>query len=311
MASVTSSRASGAAATPASTRPRQPLRHRLAERGVDATLLLLLPALVVIGALFVYPFFYGLSISFEPLAGGGALANYRAFFSDPYARGSILKTLRLAVPIALVSVAVATPVAFQLRRDFPGRRYVTLLLLLPLTFGSILVAQGMQQVFAPRGWVNSLLSAVGLGHPQWLFNYTGTFVAATMTTIPFAFLLLAGFFGGIDRSLENAAATLGASRAARFWRIVLPLVTPGVVTAFTLCLVEAFAIFPTAILVGQPDNATHVLTLPIYDAASRRSDYPAAAAIAVVMTVLELLILGILMLVRNRLYRGPSAAGKG
>jgi putative spermidine/putrescine transport system permease protein len=75
--------------------------------------------------------------------------------------------------------------------------------------------------------------------------------------------------------------------------------------------VEAFAVFPSAILVGQPDNATHVLTLPIYQAAAQRSDYPAAAAIAMVMTALELLILGVLLLVRNRLYRGPSSGGKG
>jgi putative spermidine/putrescine transport system permease protein len=292
-------------------RPRQPLRHRLAERGVDFTLLLLVPAVLIIGGLFLYPFIYGVSISFQPLQGGGALANYRDFFGDAYQRDSIVKTLRLALPVAFLSVAVATPLAFQLRRDFPGRRYLTLLLLLPLTFGSILLAQGIQQVFAPYGWVNQLLRALGLGERQFVYNYTGTFIATLLVSLPFVFLLLMGFFGGIDRSLEDAAASLGASRAARFWRVILPLATPGIVTAFTLCLVEAFAVFPSAILVGQPDNATHVLTLPIYQAASQRSDYPAAAAIAVVMTVLELLILSVLLLLRSRLYRGPASGGKG
>ena len=50
-------------------RSRQPLKHRLADRGIDWSLLLLLPAVLIIGGLFVYPFFYGLSISFEPLKG--------------------------------------------------------------------------------------------------------------------------------------------------------------------------------------------------------------------------------------------------
>jgi putative spermidine/putrescine transport system permease protein len=292
-------------------RPPQPLRHRLAERGVDWTLLLMLPAVAIIGGLFVYPFLYGLSISFQPLEGDDPLANYTDFFGDPYQRGSIWKTLRLAVPVALLSVAAAAPLAFRMRRDFPGRRVVTLVVLLPLTFGSVLIAQGMALVFSANGWINLLLQSLGVPQQQFIYNYTGTFIATTTVSIPFAFVMLMGFFGGIDRSIEDAAATLGAGRAARFWRVVVPLAMPGLVTAFTLCLVEAFAVFPSAILVGQPDNATHVLTLPIYQAASQRSDYPAAAAIAMVMTVLELLILGVLMLLRNRLYRGPSSGGKG
>jgi len=278
---------------------------------VDRGLLLLLPAAVCTVGLFVYPFLYGVSISFQPLRGGGALTNYTDFLADAYQRDSILKTLRLAVPVAAVSVAAATPLAFQLRRDFRGRGAITLVLMLPITFGSVLVAQGMARVFSPYGWLNLLLSDLGLGTHQLIYNYWGTLIAAVLTSLPFSFLLLMGFFGGIDRSLEDAAATLGAGRATRFWRIVLPLALPGIVSAFTLALVEAFAIFPSAILVGQPDNATHVLTLPIYQAASQRSDYPAAAAIAVVMTVLELAILGLLQFARSRLYRGAAAGGKG
>jgi len=292
-------------------RSRQPLRHRLADRGIDWSLLLLLPAILIIGGLFVYPFLYGLSISFEPLKGNNTLSNYTDFLSDPYLRDSIVKTLRLALPVAFVSVAFAAPLAFQARRNFRGRQAITLVFMLPLTFGSILIAQGMMRVFSDGGWINLLLETVGIPKHQFIYNYAGTFIATTMVTIPFVFLLLMGFFGGIDRSLEHAAGTLGASRAARFWRITLPLASPGMVTAFTLALVEAFAVFPSAILVGQPDNATHVLTLPIYKAASQHSDYGSAAAIAMIMTVIELIILVVLVTVRNRLYRGPATSGKG
>jgi putative spermidine/putrescine transport system permease protein len=290
---------------------KQPLSHRLAERGIDWSLLLLIPAVIVIGGLFVYPFIYGLTISFQPLEGNDPFSNYTDFLGDPYLRDSIFKTLQLSIPVALVSVLFAAPLAYQARRDFRGRQMVTLVLMLPLTFGSILIAQGMTRVFSATGWVNLVFEALGLPPQQLIFNYAGTFIATTMVTIPFVFLLLLGFFGGIDRSLENAAATLGASRAARFWRVILPLATPGIVTAFMLALVEAFAVFPSAILVGQPDNATHVLTLPIYQAASQRSDYGAAAAIAMIMTVIEVVILLALVLLRNNLYRGPASGGKG
>jgi putative spermidine/putrescine transport system permease protein len=291
--------------------PRQPLRHRLGERGIDFSLLLLAPAVLVIAGLFLYPFIYGLSISFTPATGGGALANYKNFFTDSYQAGSILKTLRLALPVALVSVGLAAPLAYQCRRDFRGRKLVTLVVMLPITFGSILIAQGMPRVFSPYGWVNLLLRDVGLGQANLLFNYWGTFIAAVLTTLPLAFLMMMGFFGGIDRSLEHAAATLGAGRAARFWRIILPLAAPGILTALMLACVEAFAIFPSAILVGQPDNQTHVLTIPIYQAASQNSDYTQASAIAVVLTAMELIILGLVVFVRNRLFKGPATGGKG
>ncbi|HJP75759.1 MAG TPA: ABC transporter permease subunit [Pseudonocardiaceae bacterium] len=287
------------------------LRHRLAERGIDYSLLLLLPAVIVIAGLFLYPFLYGISISFQPQSGGGAFANYRSFFTDPYQVGSILKTLRLALPVALVSVGLAAPLAFQCRRDFRGRKLVTLVVMLPITFGSILIAQGMPRVFSPYGWANLLLKDIGLGPVSLLYNYWGTFIAAVLTTLPLSFLLLMGFFGGIDRSLEHAAATLGAGRAARFWRIVAPLAAPGILTTFMLACVEAFAIFPSAILVGQPDNQTHVLTIPIYQAASQNSDYTQASAIAIVLTVIELLILGLAVFIRSRLFRGPATGGKG
>jgi putative spermidine/putrescine transport system permease protein len=291
--------------------PRRPLRHRLAERGVDFSLLLLAPAVVVIGGLFLYPFLYGISISVQPQSGGSAFANYTNFFTDPYQAGSIVKTLRLALPVALVSVGLAAPLAYRCRRDFRGRKLVTLVVMLPITFGSILIAQGMPRVFSPYGWLNLLLKAVGLPQVSLLYNYWGTFIAAVLTALPLVFLLLMGIFGGIDRSLEHAAATLGAGRAARFWRIVLPLAAPGLLTTFMLACVEAFAIFPSAILVGQPDNQTHVLTIPIYQAASQNSDYTQASTIAIVLTVIELLILGLAMVVRGRLFQGPATGGKG
>ncbi|KHL02999.1 ABC transporter permease [Sinomonas humi] len=298
---------------PAGTAPettKHPLSHRLSERGIDWSLLLLLPAVLALAALFVYPFVYGVSISFEPRS-GGPFQNYVDFFSDPYQFSSVLRTIQLALPVAVFSVAFAAPIAYQARRNFRGRQAITLIMMLPLTFGSILIAQGMSRAFAPFGWVNLALKALGLPAGNFIYNYWGTFIAGVITTVPFSFLMMMGFFGGIDRSLENAAATLGASRTARFWQIILPLALPGVLTAFMLALVEAFAIFPSAILVGQPDNQTHVLTIPIYQAAAQQSDYTAASAIAIVLTLIELVVLGVMTLVRALLYKGPAVGGKG
>lgn len=297
--------------TSATSNHARKIRRKLAEYDVDWSLALLLPAILIIGVLFLWPFVYGVTISFQPKIDGGPLANYIAFFNDPFMSDTVWKTLRLAVPVAVISVAIATPIAFQARRDFRGRELLTFVMLLPLTFGSILIAQGMSRVFSASGWLNLFLEDIGVAKGQFMYNYTGTFIAGVLTTTPFAFLLMLGFFGGIDRRLEDAAATLGANRAQRFWRVTFPLVLPGLITALMLALVEAFAIFPSAILVGQPDNATRVLTIPIYQAAAQRSDYTEASAIAVILTIIELVILGTMVALRNKIFRGAAVGGKG
>lgn len=291
-------------------RARPSIAARLADRGVDRVLFLLIPAVAIVGLLFVYPFVYGVLISFSP-ENGGAWANYQAFFGDPYLSQTIWYTVRLALPVTAASLAVALPLAYRLRRDFRGKRAITLVFLLPVTLGSVVLAEGMTTIFSPSGWVNLLLGRLGLGPVSVLYSYWGTFIAAVLGIVPLMLLLLAGFFGGIDPALEDAAATLGAGAAVRFWRIIFPLVLPGLLTAVSLALVEAFAIFPSAVLVGEPNASTHVLSIPIYEAAQQRFDYSAASADATIMVLVELVVLGLLTLLRSRLYRGAAAGGKG
>ena len=79
---------------------------------------LVAPALLFIVALFIYPFAYGLVLSFQPM-NGGVWANYMAFFTDTSMWPTILVTLKLAVPATLINVGVSIPVAFALRRNSP------------------------------------------------------------------------------------------------------------------------------------------------------------------------------------------------
>ena len=124
------------------------LRHRLAERGIDTSLLMLVPALVFAVALFIYPFSYGIGLTFQPSIatqdqwGAGIWSNYVAFFRDPFIFDSIYLTMRLALPVALFNVLVSIPVAFKLRHRFRGKKALTILLVLPITLGTVLTAQG-------------------------------------------------------------------------------------------------------------------------------------------------------------------------
>src|SRR5262249_34897527 len=102
-------------ATPTVPRPpaRVALRHRLADRGIDRQLLLLTPAAIFVILLFIYPFIYGAGLSIQPRHGGGALANYRSFFTDAYQRDTIWITLKIALPAALINVIAAVPIALR------------------------------------------------------------------------------------------------------------------------------------------------------------------------------------------------------
>ncbi len=90
------------------------LRRRMRERGLDAVTLLVIPGVVFVLALFIYPFLYGLVLSFTPKEGGW-LANYQKFFSDPFLYDTIYLTLQIAVPVTLLNTVLSVPVALRVR----------------------------------------------------------------------------------------------------------------------------------------------------------------------------------------------------
>ncbi|GAA3634452.1 sugar ABC transporter permease [Kineosporia mesophila] len=298
--------------TAASSSDRAGLRHRLAERGIDARLLLLLPGLVLVIALFVYPFVYGLGLSFQPMDGGGPFENYRRFFGDAFQRATIGKTLWLALPAALLNVAASVPIAYRLRGRFRGKRILTTILVIPITLGTVLTAEGLLNFAGPSGWLNRALLGIGLiDDPLRLVNnYWGVFFSLIISGFPFAFLLILSYLSGIDPSLERAAASLGANAWNRFRLITLPLLAPGLATTFCLTFVLAFSVFPSAILVGDPTDSTRVISIAAYQAAYEQYDYPFASTIAIVMGVIELAVIGVVLAGRSRLYTGTTG-GKG
>jgi putative spermidine/putrescine transport system permease protein len=232
------------------------LPSRLAERGVDRTLVLLAPALLVLALLFVYPFVYGLQLSFRPQSGSGAFANHRAFFEDAYQRDTILTTLKIALPATVINVLASVPIAYRMRGAFRGKRLLTAILVVPMTLGTVLVAEGLLRYLGPRGWLNRLLLEIGIvDHPiRLVHNYWGVLFSLIITGFPFAFLLTLSYLSGIDPSLERGAATLGAGPRQRFWHVTMPLLAPGLATTFVLAFVLAFSVFPSAALVGQPSG---------------------------------------------------------
>ena len=288
------------------------LKHRMADRGVDSSLLLLLPAAVFVLMMFIYPFVYGIGLSFQPRGGGVGFGSYVKFFSEPYQVGTIWKTMRLALPAALFNVLASIPISYKLRGRFRGKRLLSTMLVIPISLGTVLVAEGLLNFAGRAGWINRFLLAIHVvDRPVALVNnYWGVLFSLIITGFPFAFLLVSSYLSGIDPSLENAAAIMGAGWGKRFTKIILPLLAPGLATTFMLTFVLAFSVFPSATLVGDPAGATRVISLAAYQAYAESFDYSLASAIAIIMGLIELVVIGLVMVWRSTLYRG-STGGKG
>lgn len=287
------------------------LRQCLALKGIDGVTLLALPAVLFVLAIFVYPFVYGLLLSFDPKE-GGMLTNYVRFFSDPFLYDTIGTTLRLAVPVTILSLLFALPVAFRVRL-MRRQRLLTTILVLPITLGTVLVAEGLLNYLGPQGWFSRTLMLLGvISSPVKLTNnYWGVFASLIITGFPFTFLLTLSYVTGIDPALEQAAATQGAGAWQRFRHIFLPLLVPGLAIAFCLSFVQAFAVFPSAILLGAPAGPTRVISIAAYQAAFEQYDYSMASAIAMIMAAVQLVIVVAVLMLRNLFYRGTTAGGKG
>jgi putative spermidine/putrescine transport system permease protein len=294
-------------ATAAST----PLRQRLAAHGIDGLTLLVVPAVLFVIAMFVYPFLYGLWLSFQPKS-GGVLANYAHFFSDSYLYQTIPTTLGLALPATAVNLLLAIPIAFRVRL-MRRQRVLTTILVIPITLGTVLIAEGLLNYLGPQGWLSRSLMTLGIipSPLKLLHNYWGVFISMVLAGFPFTFLLTLSYLSGISPALENAAATLGAGPWQRFRHVLLPLLIPGLAITFCLSFVQEFSVFPSAVLLGAPAGPTRVISIAAYTAAYEEYNYSLASAIAMIMASVQLAVVVVVLWVRGLFYRGSVAAAKG
>ena len=200
-----------------------------------------------------------------------------------------------------------------MRAGSRSRKWLTTVLVVPMTLGTVLIAEGMLTYFGPRGWLAQFLQLAHLyeGPIRLTHNYWGVLISLVISGFPFAFLLLLSYVTGIDPVLARAAATLGAGPWSQFRHIYLPLLLPGLAMCFCLAFVQAFSVFPSAVLVGAPAGPTRVISIAAYEAAFELYDYSLASAVAMIMGLVQLAIVALVLSARSFVYRGPVAAGKG
>ncbi len=269
--------------------------------------MLLLPALLLSGVVFLLPFLWLLVTSFREqgdgsllITAGFSLANYARLLSDSYFAEIFLRTLLLSALATFLCLVIALPVARQIALSAGRAKGILLaLILVPLVSGALLPTLGMLHLFGPLGVVNSLLKQMGLisSSVKFLGTTTGVTIGLVQAFLPLMLLPLINALSHLPRDVEAAAKTLGAP-SFTIWRwIILPLIAPGIVAGSALVFAASLTSFVTPQILGQGKIAT--FGTMAYQQASLVLDWPFASAIAVVM----LLILSLGLVISSYLTR--------
>jgi putative spermidine/putrescine transport system permease protein len=249
--------------------------------------LLLVPALLLLLVLFVYPL-SGI-VNRSVYKNGYTLDAYRQIVGVPVYVQVIARTFRTAALVTLLCLALGYPLAYRLATLRPRTaRLVMIVVVLPF-FTSVIVRTYAWMVLLGRtGLVNQSLTALGLapGPLPLLYNQAGVLVGMTYVLLPYMVLTLYSVMRGIDGALIRAAYGLGASRLQVFRRIFLPLSLPGVAGGTLLVFILSLGFFITPALMGGP--ADMMIAMLIEREVEITLNWAFASALAVILLALTL-----------------------
>jgi len=224
--------------------------------------------------------------------------------------GVAWNTLFLALLTAAGTTALGTLIALMAERGpRRGARALQVLALLPIITPPFVVGLGLILLFGRAGLVNQgLEGAFGVAPSRWFYGLFGIWLAQMFAFTPIAFMIMRGVVQGISPSLEEAAQTLRADRAATFRTVTLPLLKPGLANAFLVGFIESMADFGNPIVVGGQYN---VLSTDIFFAiVGAQFDQGRAAALALLLTAFALTVFFIQQRVLGRAAY-TTVSGKG
>ena len=230
------------------------------------------------------PFYVG---EFAGLANGESPLSILGDLLSPDRRlGVIGFTAYQAVLSAIVSVALGLPAAYLLARyEFPGRRTLRSLTILPFVLPSIMVAVGFVATFGRNGTLNAVLGAVGLGQIELLFTLEAIIIAHAFYNAPLVARVTTAAWESVDASAVETARSLGASPLRAFRDVVAPQLYPAVLMSAALTFVFTFGSFPIVLALGGFQLAT--VEVFVYQLIGDL-DYAEAAALAVIELVISL-----------------------
>jgi len=209
----------------------------------------------------------------DAVASPRVMASYRLSFGASFAAALLNALFGLVVAWVLV------------RYDFPARRFVDALVDLPFALPTAVAGIALTALYSRNGWIGEHLPF------RVSFTPVGVFVALTFIGLPFVVRTLQPVLEDLHKELEEAAATLGANRWQTFTRVLLPILTPALLTGFALAFARALGEYGSVIFIAGNMPMVSEITPLLIITKLEQYDYTGATAIAVVMLVTAFVLL--------------------
>ena len=219
--------------------------------------------------------------------GGEFTLRYLAgVFQNPIYAEGLLNSLMIAIGTTLLVTLISVPLAWLSNRfDFPGKKWISGLVLVPMILPPFVGAIGFQQILGQYGALNALL---GLGPIDWLGRgrYFGVILLQALSLYPILYLNVTAALANIDPAMEESAANLGCPLFRRFLRITLPLTMPGLFAGGTIVFIWSFTELGTPLIM----NYMRCTPVQVFDALKEIGSNPFPYALVSVMLSVSVLL---------------------
>lgn len=234
-------------------------------------------------------------------ASGIGVEGLLRLLSSPRTLAALRLSVVGAVVAALVNAVVGLLVGWVLvRYRFPGRRLFDALVDLPFALPTAVAGIALTTLYAPNGWLGKWLEPMGI---KVAYTPLGVFVAMVFVGFPFVVRTLQPVLASLERDVEEAAESLGAQRWQTFFRVILPMLAPALLTGFALALARAVGEYGSVIFIaGNIPMRSEIAPLLIVQKLEQ-FDYAGAAALGVAMLTISFVMLVLVSLLQRWSHR--------
>ena len=265
--------------------------------------LLVLPALVLIAAVFAYPVFWLLLRSFSDPAWGPQ--NYETALGKFIYLKVFWNTISIAGATTFFCLLLGFPTAYSMVHASPlFKRLLIFVVLIPFWTSILVRTFAWMILLQPNGLLNDMMIGIGLLEMPMdlIFNRTGVLIGMVQILLPFMIFPLYSVMARIDGSYILAASNLGARPVKQFWRVYLPLCLPGIVTGSMLVFIIALGYFITPALLGGRKDV--MIAQLVHENITLLGNWGLASALAIILLIGT----GLIFLIVHKVFRvGPDA----
>lgn len=239
-------------------------------------------------------------------ATGIGLGGMLHLLSAPRTLAALRLSVGGALVAALVNVVIGLLVGWVLvRYRFPGRRLFDALVDLPFALPTAVAGIALTTLYAPNGWLGRWLEPLGI---KVAYTPLGVLVAMVFVGFPFVVRTLQPVLASLERDVEEAAQSLGARRWQTFFRVILPMLAPTLLTGFSLALARAVGEYGSVIFIaGNIPMHSEIAPLLIVQKLEQ-FDYAGAAALGVALLLLSFALLIVVALLQRWSSRWAEAS---